>query len=189
MLDDPLLDLNNTPIREKTCMLKEKILDHHLNHFNSFLSLICFETFCAFDDEKVFNESCLDILTVPQIVQKTIEHSCTIRRKLIIRSLADSLDQRASQVAFIKLELVKFVTQALENGLISWFLTLLHLLDYPLNFRSISFTFQLPLEVLQIRPVPQIFSKVVLDQSGSRLTDLNLEKSLEHLAQLLLLPE
>jgi len=49
--------------------------------------------------------------------------------------------------------------------------------------------FQLPLEVLEIRPVPQILSKVVLDQSGSRLTDLNLEESIEHLAQLLLLPE
>ena len=119
MLDDPLLDLDNTPVREKTCMLNEKILDHHLNHFNSFLSLICSETFRAFDDEKVLNERCLDILTVPQIVQKTIEHSCTIRRKLIVRSLTDSLDQRASQFSFIKLELVKLVTQALENNLIS----------------------------------------------------------------------
>jgi len=103
MLNDPKLDLDNTPVREITCMFQEKILDHHLNHLNSFLSLICFETFCTFDDKKVLNERYLDILIVPEIVQKTIEHSCTIRRKLIIRSLADSLDQRASQSSFFKL--------------------------------------------------------------------------------------
>jgi hypothetical protein len=109
-------------------------MDYQLNQFNCFLSFIFHEVFVAIYDKKLIYERCLNIFVIPKVPNKHIDHTLTIRGKLIIGPIMDSSDERAARLALLDLKCVELGTLSLELKFLSYLRCIFHQLHVLLNF-------------------------------------------------------